>query len=213
MVDPKAHQLYKSAPDAQGVWSDTPGASAVIGEGWTVVGAGAIAYYVYRTSIDLQGWTDQQLTMFTQGVDVQKGIMPLLGGGEAAKGLREFDFITTRKLKDSECELYLNIPGSLASTVSQQEVIYGEFVEYGRNTTITNTFIKTNSQTIGSGVPTAMDKLHWTRVLFFHVPGNNDTVLIDNTNLVVQAMTMEEKDLVWMERLRRSYVLQDQADV
>lgn len=210
MADPKAHQLYKSAPYAQGVWSETPGASAVIGEGWTTVGAGSTVYYVYRTSIDLQGWTDQQLTMFTQGVDVQKGIMPLLGGGEAAKGLREFDFITTRKLQDSECELYLNIPGSLESTVSQQEVIYGEFVEYGRNGEIDNTFIKTNFQTIGSGVPTAMDKLHWTRVLFFHVPGNNDTLLIDQANLVVQAMTVEEKDLVWMERLRRSYVLENE---
>jgi len=31
--------------------------------------------------------------------------------------------------------------------------------------------------------------------------------------LVVQAMTLEEPDLVYIERLRRSYILQDQADV
>jgi len=213
MVDPKAHLLYKSAPHAQFVFSDTPGSSAAVGSGWEVFQPGAVPYYIHRTYIDLSGWTEQQLTTFTQGIDVQKGIMPLLGGAELAKGLREFDLITTRRLTDTECAVYLNIPGSLPSTVSQQEVIYGEFVEYGKNTTITNTFIKTNFETIGSGNPTAMNKMHWTRIYFFHVPGNNDQLVIDNANLVVQAMTVDEKDLVWMERLRRSYVLQNPADV
>jgi len=210
MPDPKAHQLYKSAPHAQLVFGDSPGSSIVLGNGWTVVQPGAVPYYIYRTYIDLTGWSDQQLTMFTQGVDIQKGIMPLLGGGKAATGVREFDLITSRKLTDTECSVYLNIPGSSPSTVSQQEVIYGEFVEYGRNQTITNTFIKTNFETIGSGNPTAMNKLHWTRIYFFHVPGDGDQLIIDNANLVLQAMTVEEKDLVWMERLRRSYVLQNE---
>jgi len=213
MANPKAHQLYKSTAHAQAVFSETPGLSAVVGTGWTTFQPGAIPYYIHRTYIDLAGWTRQDLTMFTQGVDIQKGIMPLLGGTKTASGLREFDLITTRVLSDEECAVYLNIPGSTPSTVSQQEVIYGEFTEYGRNNTITNTFIKTNLETIGSGVPTAMNKLHWTRIFFFHVPANGDTVVMDNVNLVVQAMTVEEKDLVWMERLRRSYVLQDEADV
>jgi len=210
MVDPKAHQLYKSAAYANIGFSTTPGSSAVIGDGWTMYQPGATPYFIHRTYIDLQGWTDQQLTMFTQGVDIQKGIMPLLGGSKEATGVREFDFITTRKLQDTECAVYLNIPGSIPSTVSQQELIYGEFVEYGRNNTITNTFIKTNFETLGSGNPTAMDKLHWTRVYYWHIAGNGDTLLVDNANLVVQAMTVEEKDLVWMERLRRSYVLQNE---
>jgi len=213
MVDPKAHQLYKSAPNAQAVFSETPGLSTVIGSGWSTFQPGATPYFIYRTYIDLAGWSKQELTMFTQGVDIQKGIMPLLGGPKTATGLREFDLLTTRILTDSECAVYLNIPGSLPSTVDPQEVIYGEFVEYGRNSTITNTFIKTNLETIGSGNPSAMNKLHWTRIYFFHIPGNGDQLVIDNTNLVVQAMTVEEKDLVWMERMRRSYVLQDEADI
>jgi len=213
MANPKAHQLYKSTAHALGLFSETPGLSAVAGTGWTTFQPGAIPYFIHRTYIDLAGWTRQDLTMFTQGVDIQKGIMPLLGGSKTATGLREFDLITTRVLSDDECAVYLNIPGSTPSTVSQQEVIYGEFTEYGRNSTITNTFIKTNLETIGSGVPTAMNKLHWTRIFFFHVPADGDTVVMDNVNLVVQAMTVEEKDLVWMERLRRSYVLQDEADV
>jgi len=213
MADPKAHQLYKSTAYAQAVFSETPDASLVDGTGWTTFQPGAIPYFIHRTYIDLSGWSRDNLTMFTQGVDIQKGIMPLLSGPKTATGLREFDILTTRRLTDIDCAVYLNIPGSILSTLSPQEVIYGEFTEYGRNGEIDNTFIKTNVETFGSGNPTAMDKLHWTRIFFFHVAGNGDIVIVDNVNLVVQAMTVEEKDLVWMERLRRSYVLQDEADI
>jgi len=213
MPDPQAHQLYKSTAYCQAVFSETPGLSEVAGTGWTTYQPGATPYFIHRTYIDLAGWSKQNLTMFTQGVDIQKGIMPLLGGTEVAAGLREFDILTTRTLTDAECAVYLNIPGSIPSTVDQQEIIYGEFTEYGRNGNIDNTFIKTNVETFGSGNPTAMDKLHWTRIFFFHVPGNGDIIIVDNVNIVLQAMTVEEKDLVWMERLRRSYVLQDEADI
>jgi hypothetical protein len=212
MVDPKAHQLYKQLPGSLFMNSGSPGSSAA-SNGWEILEESGVVYFINRTYIDLQGWSAQDLTTFTQGVDIQKGIMPLLGGGEAAKGLREFDFITTRKLSDSELILFNNIPGYLPSTVDLMDMIYGEFVEYGRNTTITNTFIKTNFETLGSGNPTAMSRMHWTRVYYFHVPDAGDTLLVDATNLVVQALTVEEKDLIWMERLRRSYVHQDRADI
>ena len=212
MAEPKAHQLYKQVPGTLFTWGGSPGASTVT-NGWEEVGDGSVGYAIYRSYIDLSGWSKQEVTTFTQGVDIQKGIMPLLGGPAGATGLREFDFITTRRLTDTELNVFLDIPGYLPSTVDLMEVIYGEFTEYGRNGNITNTFIKTNVETFGSGNATAMDKLHWTRLIYFHVPQGGDTLVIDSTNLVVQAMTTKEKDLVWMERLRRSYVLQDEADI
>jgi len=212
MADPKAHQLYKQLPGTHITHSGSPG-TGLATNGWKVIDDGTVYYYIRRCYIDLSGWSTQDLTTFTQGIDIQKGIMPLLGGLETAAGLREFDFITTRSLTDTELLLFNDIPGYLPSTVDLMEMIYGEFVEYGRNQTITNTFIKTNYETFGSGNPTAMDKLHWTRVYYFHVPVAGDTLLVDAANLIVQAMTVDEKDLVWMERLRRSYVLQGQVDV
>jgi len=59
----------------------------------------------------------------------------------------------------------------------------------------------------------AMDKLHWTRLIVYLAGATTANVLASPTNLVVSAVTAKEKDLVWMERLRRSYVLQDQADI
>jgi len=105
------------------------------------------------------------------------------------------------------------MPGFLNNTVDLMEVIYGERMEYGSNLQIPGSFVQISGETFGSGNPTAMDKLHWTRLVVFDSPTELDVGVLFATNLIVQALTVEEKDLVWMERLRRSYVLQDQADV
>lgn len=206
-TDKSSHQLYKQVGHSLLTVGASPGESTAT-NGWDVISSGSISYFVHRTYIDLAGWTRQDLTTFTRGVDIQKGIMPLLGGVEAATGIREFDILSTRRLTDTECQVYLDIPGYHPSTVDLMQIIYGEFVEYARNGTIANTFIKTNTETFGSGNPTAMDKLHWTRIYYLHVPQAGDQIIVDNTNLVVQAITAKEREYVWMERLRRSYVLQ-----
>ena len=92
------------------------------------------------------------------------------------------------------------------------EVIYGESVNYAQNSNIPGTYITVAADTFGSGNPTASRKLHWTRVFIttFSTSGAdvNGSFAAYPVNLLVQAATMEEKDLVYMERLRRSYVLQ-----
>jgi len=216
MPDPKAHQLYKQAPLTSIVYKNPPSTPSTASNGWDVIDVGGIGNaFAYRTYIDLAGWTEQELTTFTQGVDIQKGLIPLKATTVPAsqyQGIYEFDFITTRRLKDTELGNLFGLPGFLPSTVDLMEVIYGERMIYAENATVPGTFVQIGGETFGSGNPTAMDKLHWTRLIFFHQPAENDECVIYPTNLIVQAMTVEEKDLVWMERLRRSYVLQGGAD-
>ena len=126
--------------------------------------------------------------------------------------LWEFDFISTRKLTDAELISYGNLPGFKDSTVDLMEIIYGERMLYGENATIPGNFVQISGDTFGSGNPTAMSRMHWTRLFVANV-ADGENLAIWPTNLVVQAMTVEEKDLVWMERLRRSYVHQDRADI
>ena len=90
------------------------------------------------------------------------------------------------------------------------EVIYGERMVYGENATVAGTYVQISGETFGSGNPTAMSKMHWTRLIVLGSPGDGNQLAVYSTNLVLQAMTVEEKDLVWMERLRRSYVLQNE---
>jgi len=212
--EPKAHQLYKQIPATNAVYR-TEGST--VSNGWVILyeSSGHLDI-AFRSYIDLSGWSAQDLTTFVQGVDIQKQMIPLKTVGSLGMlKIYEFDFITTRRLTDSELAPgnLLDLPGFLESTVDLMEVIYGERMEYGSNLQIPGSFVQISGETFGSGNPTAMDKLHWTRLVVFDHPTELDTGALFATNLIVQALTVEEKDLVWMERLRRSYVLQDQADV
>jgi len=206
--DPKAHQLYKQIGSTLLTVGVSVDATTSSGGGWEVIEDDVIAN---RTYIDLQGWTAQDLTTFVQGVDIQKSVIPLKMGGQFDI-IWEFDILSTRKLSDAELTgiAFSNTPGFAPSTVDLMEVIYGERMQYGINGTITNTFVQISGETWGSGNPVATDKLHWTRVIALGNSAPTDAVTIFPVNLVVQAMTSEEKDLVYLERLRRSFVLQNE---
>ena len=216
MADPKAHQLYKQLSECNAQYR-TEG-STVSGTGWEIIAETSEALVIAnRTYIDLAGWSKQELTTFTQGVDIQKQNIPLRSLPTTGMlNVYEFDLLTTRSLTNNECNIVNTdefAPGFLPSTVDLMEVIYGERMEYGVNAAVGFTYVQISGETFGSGNPSAMDKLHWTRIIVLIRPVSLDLCTIFPTNLIVQAMTVEEKDLVWMERLRRSYVLQDQADV
>jgi len=223
--EPKAHQLYKQI----GKVIYTAGPPFSPGEpstdtledntgSWVVLTdpTGITRILANRQYIDLAGWSKQELTTFTQGVDIQKQQLPIPIPSGGISNLWEFDFITTRRLTDAELTSWGTdsaIPGFLPSTCDLMEMIYGERMSYGENTQIPLSYIQVGGETFGSGNPTAMDKMHWTRLYIMPSVTPATQIVICSTNLIVQALTVEEKDLVWMERLRRSYVLQDEADL
>jgi len=211
--EPQAHQLYKQIPGTNAIYRSE---GSTVTNGWvTLNDSSGHLDVAFRSYIDLSGWSAQELTMFIQGVDIQKQMIPLKAIGSLGMlKIYEFDFITTRRLTDTELSPanLLDMPGFLDNTVDLMEMIYGERMEYGSNLQIPGSFVQISGETFGSGNPTAMDKLHWTRLVVFDSPTELDAGAIFATNLIVQALTVEEKDLVWMERLRRSYVLQGGAD-
>jgi len=175
---------------------------------------GIYHHFVYRTYIDLAAWTREELTFFTQGVDIQKPLIPVFIG--VVPNLFEFDYITTRRITDDELTSIgtnASVPAFSANTLDLMQMIYGEASIYAINAQVAGTYVKVSEGQFGSGNPMATDKLHWTRHIIVPAAAPDSKIQIYPTNLIVQALTVEEKDLVWMERLRRSYVLQDQADV
>jgi len=210
----KAHQLMKQCPLAVISYSSdfptTP--TTITGEGWNVdqdVGTYVQAYW--QGYIDLAGWSKQDLTTFTQGVDIQKCFMSRTDGiAGSVTVVKEIDILTTRKLSRTEILKLSTLPGYQGNTVDLMEVIYGLRRTLVFNTSISGEFGVADVENFGSGNPTAMDKLHWTRMILISLSagGPGADLFVYPTNLVVAAITVEEKDLVWLERLRRSYVLQ-----
>jgi len=219
--EPKAHQLYKQLGATSIVLNYDSLTDAYASNGWEVIW-NVFPYAVNRTYIDLEGWSKQELTTFTQGVDFQHALMPR----STSLGILEvtcLDIITTRRLSDAEISNWgaagvgEDPPGFIENTTDLMEVIYGERTTFAQNNNIIGLagalYVTIDKETFGSGNPTASDKLHWTRVYWLNGhnipdPGTVQAINIPATNLIVQALTVEEKDLVWMERLRRSYVLQ-----
>jgi len=219
--EPKAHQLYKQIPYGVVTYGDPispgePTSDTTSSSGWEVLTGplGTYHHFVYRTYIDLSGWTREDLTTFTQGVDIQKPLIPVFAG--VVPNLFEFDYITTRKITDDELTsigLTGSVPSFSGNTLDLMQMVYGESSSYAINAQVSGTYVQVAQELFGSGNPVATDKLHWTRHMIVGAAAPASVLQIYPTNLIVQALTVEEKDLVWMERLRRSYVLQDQADV
>jgi hypothetical protein len=216
--DIKPHQLVKQAPynlmSVEYEGSSNP--TTVTGtNGWKglISSNGLYPIAVYRTYFDLAGWSREDLTTFVQGVDIQKSHMPVVTAPGTLTLVQEIDILSTRRITDAEIQAWREYPGFLPSTVDIMQVTYGQTVEYAENGNIGGTFVRVGAGTFGTGDPSAMDKLHWTRIYPCVNQGQATSMGIYPTNCVVQAVTAKEKDLVWMERLRRSYVLQDRTDV
>jgi hypothetical protein len=162
-----------------------------------------------RTYIDLAGYTQDELTTFVQSVAVQHMRDPLKIGNATTPIVWAYDFVTTRRITTAELtDLINDVPGYLPSTLDLQEMIYGQHRTYATNANIPFTFITTDTDTLGSGNPSAADRLHWTRVFLFEVTGavgQTTALSVYPANLVCQAITGREKDLVYIERLRRAY--------
>ena len=214
----KAHQLYKQCDRMNAIPTISSGTlsfTTIGGTGWEYLeimpNGQTYQALTNRQYIDLAGWTAQDLTMFTVGVDIQKDGLPLVTTMPCPQ-ITVYDFITTRRITDDELIESINSPPSyIENTLDLMECTYGLRQTLAQNAQIPGTFINIDGGTFGSGNPSASDKLHWTRLIITTMAHGEDitgAMVIPATNLVVQATTTEETDLVYMERLRRSYVLQ-----
>lgn len=221
MAEPTPRQLLKQLGGTQVDY--TVGESGIgfvdvttTGNGWEAFAdpTNQAISVVNRTYIDLAGYTQEDLTTFIQNVAVQNLRAPQDGGLSFSNVIHAYDFITTRRLNDSEVSnlvMISNAPGYKDSTVDLMEMVYGEHMTFSKNLQIPNSFVITFSDTLGSGNPSAADRLHWTRIYLLQPGGAQDnpgTAVIYPANLVCQAVTAKESDLVYIERLRRSYTQQ-----
>lgn len=188
----------------------------ITGEGWEYIPQATphIPNIVNRQYIDLAGYTQQDLTIFTQSVDFQHNQFATAHAQALLQPqvLYIYDILTTRRINSAELsDLTNSTPGFLNSTLDLMECVYGQQTTCFLNTNVEflGGMVPTYNDTFGSGNATASDRLHWTRIIWTTpqaLPQEQDMIIATNeTNLVVAAITGKEKDLVYIERLRRAY--------
>jgi hypothetical protein len=220
MVDNKTQrQMFKQIGSGSCLFTYSGGTISTAtptGEGWEYIEQATphIPNLINRQYIDLAGYTQKDLTLFTQSVDFQHD---KFSTAHAESGLQPqvmyiYDILTTRRInRDELSDLSNSTPGFLNSTLDLMECVYGQQTTAFLNTNIEllGGMVPTYSDTFGSGNATASDRLHWTRIIWsipLAQPQEQYMAIETNeTNLVVAGITGKEKDLVYIERLRRAY--------
>jgi len=230
LTDATLHQLYKQIGKVEAAFAKAASVLTVVidpltsAEGWEEIPqvTGDMFCLANRSYIDLEGWARDDLTTFVKGVDVQTPPY-VLGMGNVVV-FHEFDLLTTRRISDSELANIANLPPgwlsspnstSTSQTLDLMQVVYGQYRTQANNANIPGTFITVDRGTFGSGNPSSASKLYWTKLYLVAAVGgatyNGDFKGVP-TNLVVQAVTDKESEYVYLERQRRSYVLQETID-
>jgi hypothetical protein len=220
--DPTPRKCFKQIPGGQASNIDNsgdPSVADVIGEGWewVIPASGMVGSLVWRGYIDVSGWSSENLTWFTQRVDIQE--QNVLLGTQDIDSVWVFDILSTERVNDQMCSITA-IPGFMEAfpgaggagleIMDLQHVIFGQRTQWNQDSTIAGVYMPTSSDTFGSGNPSAKDKLHLTRIVWAAVGGTpgTQTIISYPVNYVLDGFTVKEPDLVYLERLRRSYILQ-----
>lgn len=186
--------------------------------GWQAASATVL---FHETQIDLSGYAAKSLTYFPEAVGIQDPGVHLFAGGPGASytALQVLDIITSVPmdiLEISNAQATLNIgPGMLGSTREAETILMGQYRFFTPNTFLTypNYVQLERSQTFGSGDPTAADKLFCYRIVTTLTDdlSTGSTLVIPAARQILNGYMDEEPELVYMQRLKRSYELANQV--
>jgi len=187
--------------------------------GWQVGGSATVLFH--ETQIDLSGYAAKSLTYFPEAVGIQDPGTYLFKGGPGATytALQVQDIITSVPMNIAEVagvQASLNVgPGMLGSTRDAQTILLGQYRFFTPNSFLSypNYVQLERSQTFGSGDPTAADKLYCYRIVTAVSDdlGDGSVLVIPAARQILNGYMDEETELVYMQRLKRSYELANQV--
>lgn len=176
---------------------------------------------MHETQIDLSGYAMESLTFFANGIGLQDpGIYAFAPGeSEGLQGLIVLDIVTSVPM-DLETLMLTQMndltgPGMLGSLYEFETILFGMYRFFTPNTNITYPAYQSlvRSQRFDSGEPTAADKLYCYRVVGTITLDLDDasTLQIPAARQIIAGAMGDEPDLVYMQRLKRSYELANQV--
>jgi len=206
----KEHGLGIFNQTSPGNWVFAPDFST---GNWELVGSNS---FVSSTYFDLAGMSMEEKTLFFEAAGTQAVISPQgTAAAVAGDGLLIADLMTTSpltSLEALEAAVYGNFP---PAPVSFQETVYGRIDQWvvHIDTGTWGSYTLTNSEQIGSMMPTASDRVYSYRVVVCGASPTETAITVSAARHVLKAVAKEEPDHEYMMRLLRSYQLQQEPDV
>lgn len=188
---------------------------------WTIVtNDEGIQFAVLRDYFDIQGWNQEQLTAFITGISYQEGSNWKLNNATIGTypTLETWDIISKSYLPNEVLDgshwlipadaQGFNPPGMALSNYNLEEIFDGRFRAFVNDSSTASEIRQITRTSWGTGDATAGDKIYITRIIRLTATQTSaGGITIPPMAIVVPAVVVEEKDLVYLERLRRSYVL------
>ena len=197
-----------------GVWSiDAPNS----GEGWIALPPNA---FYNEQILDLSGLSQQEKTIFFNGIAQQDDVAPIVVSGSAGDSVDVFDIITSVPIPSTSIGsvfVFKNFNTAVAPTPTFEQTVYFNINQYvvDLDTAAWGSMIKVNQTQLGSLQPTASDRLYCYRIVFLSPDFSVGATAagVGSVRYVIGANAMEEKEYQYLMRLKRSYDLQQSFDV
>jgi len=199
--------------DGLKIYTTTPGGLSIPHSNWEIfVDSDGINFAVNRQYFDLQGYQDDEISFFPTNPQVQD-----MNSWEGTSAFQFWDFFTVKPIDDAALELFFDAtarkqpPGSSWNNLDLQDIIYARWATCAPSTDISNLTTFTQTGSYGLNTPTARDRIFITRLVFMAGAPDNQAFFVPPTAFVLAGVSAEEKDLVYIERLRRNYDHSSQA--
>ncbi len=176
-------------------------------------------YFLYSSYIDIAGLTNQELTFFPVGGEVQRAALSM---GPTEAFIEEWILATVTPIDFPDAfndpavtalNVWNHLPGQTGLATSFQNIMYGKTYTWTRNTSLLQNFaVKVQESNAGSGEATNGDRIYIYRLVQLVAPTSAGVAEIPSARLIIAGQLREEKEYEQIMRLRRSYELQQQPD-
>ena len=199
-----------------GNWSPEPTPAIGSWSNWHTIGNGKPGFY-NETYLDLSGYERDDLTTVVRSVRVQDPGVHLFQGTDGVFCI--YDLLTTERMTTADLEVLAENqrnnrqqgPGMAEGPLDRDQIVFGLYRFFSHNTTnvgLPQLMLNARTSRFGSGEPSAVQKLWAYRiVIFFDDPGDGQVCTIPACNFVVNAQIIEESEIPYLMRLKRSYEL------
>ena len=182
-------------------------------------------YAVWNGFFDLGGYSSEELTTFVSGAGWQESEEWIAGtpANFARPRIKTWDIISKSPINDVSLDRHgpgtassmWFAPGFAGSNYDLEEIFAARYRHFDYSTTITAGFNNTYEQVWGAGDATAGDRIFITRIVQLTGIANYglELLIVPPQDVIAPITLGEEKELQYIERLRRSYVLAESRDL
>jgi hypothetical protein len=166
--------------------------------------------FVFQSQIDIAGWTKEGLTAFFSNQYTQRD-GPYTPSGPLVPTdtlqARDYVIITDVPLQLSPTMIHA---GFMDNHSDYMTLKLGQATIHVQSTTTPTMMIQGDAWSFGSGQPTASGTLYVTRICIPHIdtPAVANAISFPAIRYVAQGIATAEPEFVYLNRLRRSYELQ-----